>query len=246
MIEFNQSASSKLVKDVVALGKKYSKTGFPNPNREGCPSRSSLRAMANRDRSLKLKDLPVSHIVSCSPCFQEYEHVRRMSLLFRGVWITAASLVMIAAVFLTVRFVSNSTGGTGVPTVSKQRAKERPDVAANHMPSVGLFSLSVDLASLSPTRGDASDVSPKKIHLPSKSLRVNFLLPLGMESGEYSIRLLDAMGTVFADKRALAHMNDGVTSMGVDIDLAGAHGGDFTLMIRPPGLDWRRFSVIVQ
>ena len=72
MTESNHSASSKLVRDVVALGKKYSKTGFPNPTREGCPSRSSLRAMAYRDRRLTLEDLPVSHVVSCSPCFQEY------------------------------------------------------------------------------------------------------------------------------------------------------------------------------
>jgi hypothetical protein len=246
MIEFNQSASSKLVKDVVALGKKYSKTGFPNPNREGCPTRSSLKAMANRDRSLTLGDLPVSHIVSCSPCFQEYERLRRMSLLFRGAWITAASLVILAAGFMTARVAYKRTG-TGTPTISKKQTTDRPDVAANHtIPSVAPFSLNIDLASFSPTRGDAKDDSSKKIHLPSKSLRVNFLLPLGMESGEYSLRLQDSTGTVFADKRAPSHMKDGVTSVQVDIDLAGTHGGNFTLMMRPPGLSWRSFPVVVE
>src|ERR1035438_2059463 len=93
MTESNLSASSKLVRDVVALGRKYSKTGFPNPNREGCPSRSSLRAMASRDRGVTLEDLPVSHVVSCSPCFQEYVHFRRLSVLLRGIQMTAASLV---------------------------------------------------------------------------------------------------------------------------------------------------------
>ena len=96
MTESNHSASSKLVRDVVALGRKYSKTGFPNPTREGCPSRSSLRAMAYRDRRLTLEDLPVSHVVSCSPCFQEYVHFRRLSVLLRGIQITAASLVVLA------------------------------------------------------------------------------------------------------------------------------------------------------
>ena len=96
MTESNHSASSKLVRDVVALGRKYSKTAFPNPNREGCPNRSTLRAMAYRDRRLTLEDLPVSHVVSCSPCFQEYLHFRRMSVLLRGIQITAASLVVLA------------------------------------------------------------------------------------------------------------------------------------------------------
>ena len=46
---------------------------------------------------------------------------------------------------------------------------------------------------------------------------------------------------MFADKRAPSRMKDGVNSVAVDIDLAGAHRGNFTLMIRPPGLSWRSF-----
>ena len=72
MTESNQSVSAKQVRDAVALGKKTSKTAFPNPTREGCPNSSTLRAMAYRDRRLTLKDLPISHVVTCSPCFQEY------------------------------------------------------------------------------------------------------------------------------------------------------------------------------
>src|ERR1700674_4027184 len=109
MTESNQSDSSKLVRDVVELGRKYSKTAFPNPTRTGCPSRSSLRAMAYRDRRLTLEDLPLSHVVSCSPCFEEYVRFRRMSVLFRGIKITAGSLVALAVVFVAARFVWNYT-----------------------------------------------------------------------------------------------------------------------------------------
>jgi hypothetical protein len=169
-----------------------------------------------------------------------------MSLLFRGAWITAASLVILAAVFMTARVAYKRTG-TGAPTISRRQTTDRPEVAANHhIPLVAPFSLNIDLASFSPTRGDAEDGSSKKIHLPSKTLRVNFLLPLGMESGEYSLRLQDPTGTVFADKRAPSHMKDGVNSVEVDIDLAGAHRGNFTLMVRPPGLSWRSFPVVVE
>lgn len=248
MTEFNQSASSKLMRDVVALGKKYSKSGFPNPNRAGCPNRSSLRAMAYRDRYLTLGDLPVSHIVSCSPCFQEYAHFRRMSFLLRGLQLTAASLGVIAALFVGVRLVCNHSGRSGQPSASDEQVAERQSHVATERPAppIAPFPLRVDLASFSPTRGDANDDSGNKVHLPQKLLRVTFLLPPGMEPGEYAIRLQDAAGAAFTDKHALGHMRDGITSVEVDIDLAGTHRGSFILMIRPPGLSWRSFPVVVE
>src|SRR5437868_9827020 len=100
MTESNQPASSKHVRGIVAFGKKCSKTTFPNPTREGCPDRARLRAMAHRDRRLSLEDLPISHVVRCSPCFQDYLRLRRISVFVRCLQMTAVSLV-VAAVFLT-------------------------------------------------------------------------------------------------------------------------------------------------
>src|SRR5438270_13835413 len=118
MTESNQSVSAKQVRNVVALGKKTSKTAFPNPMREGCPNSSTLRAMAYRDGRLTLKDLPVSHVVTCSPCFQEYVRLRRMSVFMRGIQVTAASLVILAALFAAGRYVWNYTRGRGDPSIS--------------------------------------------------------------------------------------------------------------------------------
>jgi hypothetical protein len=67
-----------------------------------------------------------------------------------------------------------------------------------------------------------------------------------MEPGDYEIRLQDSKGTVFIDKRALGHLNDGVTSVTTDIDLASATRGSLTLMIRSPGMDWRRFPAVIE
>jgi hypothetical protein len=60
------------------------------------------------------------------------------------------------------------------------------------------------------------------------------------------IQLQDANGTVIIDKHALGHSEDGTTLVDVEIDLVGTRQGAFTLMIRPLGLGWRRFSVIVE
>jgi hypothetical protein len=244
----NQSASSKLMRDVVALGKKYSKSGFPNPNREGCPTASSLRAMAQRDRHLTLGDLPVSHLVTCSPCFQQYAHFRRMSFLVRGLQITAATLGVIAVIFVTARLLSEHPRRSGerVTSENQLRLGQSPVATTQSGPTIAPFLLRVDLAPFSPTRGDATDDTVNKVHLPPKLLWLKLLLPLGMEPGEYTIQLQDANGTVIINKHAIGRLKDGATSVDVEIDLAGTRRGAFTLMIRPLSLSWRRFPVIVE
>ena len=248
MTESNQSDSSKLVRDVVALGKKYSKTAFPNPTRTGCPSRSSLRAMAYRDRRLTLEDLPLSHVVSCSPCFEEYVRFRRMSVLFRGIKITAGSLVALAVVFVAARFVWNYTHERGEPSISQEhRATPQPRAATPQTPApIAPLAMTVDLASFSPTRGEEAKDSPNKIHLPPKLLRVSFLLPVGMEPGEYALRLKDSAGIVFNEAHLRGRLKNGITSLEMDVDFSAASRGSFSLMIRPPGLSWRTFPVLVE
>jgi hypothetical protein len=248
MTESNQSVSAKQVRDVVALGKKTSRTAFPNPSREGCPNSSTLRAMAYRDRRLTLKDLPVSHVVTCSPCFQEYARLRRMSVLMRGIQVAAASLVVLAVLFAAERFIWNYTRGRGEPSISQERqAGPQPRVVAPQTSApMAPFAMTVDLASFSPTRGEEAKDSPNKIHLPPKMLRVSFLLPVGMEPGQYAFRLKDSAGIVLNERLLMGRLNNGVTSLEVDLDFSTAPKGSFSLMIRPPGLRWRTFPILVE
>ena len=248
MTESNQSVSAKQVRDVVALGKKTSKTAFPNPTREGCPNSSTLRAMAYRDRRLTLTDIPVSHVVTCSPCFQEYVRLRRLSVLMHSVQITAASLVVLAVLFAAARVVWNYTRGRGEPSMSQERRSvPQPRAATPPSPApIEPLAMTVDLASFSPTRGVEAKDSPNKIHLPPKLLRVTFLFPVGMEPGEYALRLKDAAGTVLKDAHLRGRLNNGITSVQVDLDLTAASRGSFSLMIRPPALSWRTFPVLVE
>src|SRR5205823_2184078 len=122
MAESNQPVSSKQVRDVVALGRKCSKTAYPNPSREGCPNPSTLRAMAYLDRRLSLTDLPLSHVVCCSPCFQQYLRLRQTLVLVRGLQVTAASLVVLGVLFAAVRVFQDHAGRHGESTISKKHA----------------------------------------------------------------------------------------------------------------------------
>ena len=242
MAESNQPVSSKQVRDVVALGRKCSKTAYPNPSREGCPNLSTLRAMAYRDRRLSLTDLPLSHVVSCSPCFQQYLRFRRTLVLVRGLQVTAASLVVLGVLFAGARVFHDR----GEPTISQKHSGQSPQIAAQQPPPIAPLAISVNLASFSPTRGEDAREPRIVIHLPPKLVRVRFLLPVGMETGEYALRLEDSTGAVFTDTRAVGRSSDGITSLEVDFDLGGVSRRRFTLMIRPPGLSWRRFPVAVE
>lgn len=246
MTDFNKNTSSKLSRYVVALGRKYSKTAFPNPDRDRCPNRTTLRAMAERRRNLTLEDIPASHVVNCSPCFQEYLRLRRMSLLFRGARITVAAVAVAALVFLSLRIVQNRTSPTDATNTLKKQSRPNPPNKGKETPAPSTPSaMRIDLALFSPTRGDGSP-NEKSIPFPHKALRISLLLPVGMEPGEYEIRLQDSTGSVVTDQHVPARLKDGITSMELHVNLTDAAPGSYTLMIRPPGLSWRSYPAVVE
>jgi hypothetical protein len=191
--------------------------------------------------------MPVSHIVGCSPCFKEYAHFRRMSFVWRGLRLTAASLAVLAVLFAATRLLHDPINRRGQQSASEKQIDRQASGATSKqaIPPAAPLLVRVDLSSFSPTRGDEAEDSRHKVHLPQKLLRVRFILPLGMEPGEYEIRLQDDAGAVFINKRALGHMTNGTTSMEMNMDLAGAHRGNFTLMVHPPGESWRKFPVVI-
>lgn len=242
------AVSGKEVKDIVAFGRKCARDAFPNPTRAGCPDRARLRAMADRDPSLTLADLPTAHVVRCSPCFHDYMRFRRMSLFVRGLQITVGSLI-VATVFVSgVLLVRHRTRDRSEPSISQQKkvlsepsqAKAQPTVPVPPLP------MKIDLAAFSPTRGDEKEAPRKAIRLPQRNLRITFQMPLGMEAGEYLFQLKDSSGAIRSRARAPGHIADGTTSVDVDLDLTGATRGKATLMIRPPGLSWRSFPSMIE
>lgn len=240
--------TSSVLRDVIALGKRYAKSSCPNPNRDGCPSRSSLRAMAYRDRGLTLRDIPASHVVSCSPCFKEYYYFRRVRLFVSGLQVTGA-IFGVAAIIFVGRLVWHHDLRCSEQTISAKLlpnwhgAAKSTDVG----PPVGPLPLTVDLAGFSPSRGDGNS-RVQKVHLPQKLLRVTLLLPLGLDAGDYEIRLENSVGITSLSKHAIGRVksDDGITAIELEIDLAKATRGNFSLMIRPPGASWRTYPVVVE
>jgi hypothetical protein len=245
MNQTNHSASSKTVKQLVAFGKKCSKTLFPNLTRTDCPSRARLRAMAFRDRQFTIEELPIAHVVQCSPCFEEYQRLRGIALLGTGLKISFASIAAFALCFAAVHFIRSHTHGTGPRSIQEQARSAARSGTEESQPPAAPAPIRIDLAAFSPTRGDAK-ASPGAIHLPQKFVRVAFQMPVGLEPGDYTVQLKDAAGALHTDTRVLGKITDGLTSIEVNFDLRATSQRSFTLMIRPPGLSWRTFPVVVE
>jgi hypothetical protein len=86
----------------------------------------------------------------------------------------------------------------------------------------------------------------QQIHLPAKDTHVLFLLPTGMEPGEYAVRLLDAAGSAKLTRQTKVVLRNGVASFTLDLHLKPSDSGHgWRLMIRPPGLSWRTYPVAI-
>jgi hypothetical protein len=77
--------STRQERRLLKLAAEVSRTEFPNPERAGCPSAETLKALAHRKIPLEETVDTIDHIGTCSPCFAQYwsyrgAHKRRIKL----------------------------------------------------------------------------------------------------------------------------------------------------------------------
>jgi hypothetical protein len=243
MSRAHQAASNRPAKELVALARKCAKAAYPNPQREGCPDVSLLRAMAHRDRRYRSTELPTSHVVGCSPCFKQYVALRRWLFAVRSAQAVAVCVVVFAALFGGFRFVQDRIPRPVAPTVAHNAPSLPAPPEPQRNPPV---SIQVNLAVYSPVRGDGAKTVAQQIHLPAKSLRITFVLPVGMEPTQYSVRVLDSAGKTVVEKSVTAHLTNGAASFAIDLNLEKTSAGtQWTMMIREPGLSWRKYPIMI-
>lgn len=64
----------------MGVGRVLLNGGFPNPERAGCPHKTVLKAIAFRELSPENVMDWIEHIGLCSPCYVEYDALRRQVL----------------------------------------------------------------------------------------------------------------------------------------------------------------------
>lgn len=83
----------------LGAARRYVESAYPNPDRVGCPDRQRVDALARRKCSPADHMGEVDHIATCSPCFVEYQAIRR-AVKRRRVVLSAGGLA--AAIVVSV------------------------------------------------------------------------------------------------------------------------------------------------
>ena len=190
----------------------------PNPNREGCPPKEVLIALARKQRPLD--DPAYVHLTRCSPCYLE---VRALQEGFarasrRRVFAFAAVAVVVLAI------------GAGVWLVLAMRPG--PDVRAE-----------LDLRPYALTRSEATPANREPLVLPRGRATLTVLLPTGSDPGDYEIQVLDRDLTSTASGAGTASITDYVTTLHTTLNLSSVQAGDYQLAVRRAGQQWQLFPV---
>jgi hypothetical protein len=199
-------------------------TGFPNPERIGCPGNALLKGIAQGRVSLIEAEPWLDHLGSCSPCFQEFKEFRGQSVIQRRRVLTWAAA---SAVFLL--FVVG-----GWLWVRARHSVESTETAV------------LDLRERSAARGQSqSDTGQAPLEIPRSAKHLMLDLPIGSKEGPYEVGLLSDTGDQLLRATGMAELHDHIMGLRVDIDLSGVQAGAYSLGLRQAGLEWIRYPIRV-
>jgi hypothetical protein len=226
-------------------------TGFPNPERRGCPENveAKLKALAWRRKFPEAQEL-ISHLGSCSPCYQEHEEFVRQHRSRQRLYRLAAVAVLVMGLGFWISWKLMRDRGLiapGSPPIVKAPPSEQPpaqtpdspELEKQKPPEVQIAVL--DLRKRGIARGQ-SDNAPADLKLPMGGLKLSIYLPFGSEVGQYEVRISGRKNQV-ATARGVAVMRNHITVLDVRVDTGVFDAGTYSLEIRQVGWDWYRFQV---
>jgi hypothetical protein len=212
--------------------RQYVSSAYPNPDRIGCPDRGSIEILARRDRPPSAEE--TEHITTCSPCFIEYSAVRqawkRRRLLRMAASIAAALLVVAVSLVLSSR--NRTITKAPAPVMTAEAASD------------------VDMRPFSPTRGESNNPSQSEKYagiLSRKRCRLNVILPVGAEEGNYEVRLMgNDMHSIIASGKAPAAFVDHSVRLTITFDLSEAAPGPYVVALRRDDGGWMTSPVLIR
>ena len=196
----------------------YVEGAYPNPDRVGCPGWLRLEGLAHRECPPMGHMDDIEHIATCSPCFIEYQAIRkkwkRSRLIFHWGRAVAVILVFASLSMLTRHFLA----GSKVP-IETAGGPTRESM--------------IDLRPYETLRGDGSQrPSPGPLILEQAKLNLRVLLPIGSVEGRYVFKLLDSSGAPQIETAGDGVIRDGITTVQAPFDLRSLRRGTFTLTVR--------------
>ena len=194
-------------------------TGFPNPERKGCPSPDVIEALGQRKLG---RDHPAwQHIWSCSPCFRDFKTVRDERLA--GIAARDQS-TRSRRRFVSVAVASACAGVAGYFAVTKVR----PTMDR------GSTTVLIDLSSAGPRRGEIEENVTPVGKLPRRLDELHLTLPALSKLGRYIVAVfrLKSENTAIALGSAATTGTESRPLLIVTLDLTQAQPGNYFLGTR--------------
>jgi len=102
----------------------------------------------------------------------------------------------------------------------------------------------LDLRDRSVARGTEPNPSAPPLELPRNVSRVEIYLPLGSSDGAYGVRISGPGEEILFATTVVAHMQAGITSIGINVNLASARPGLYVLQLQKSGAaQWNSYPL---
>jgi len=221
-------------KRLLKLAAEVSRTDYPNPERAGCPSPDTLKALARRQIPLEETGDMIDHIGTCSPCFTQYWEYRRGHKRRRTVQVLFVCLGIIALVGTLVSRV-------GWPL--RPQSKEEREIAKD-LPKPQVYRhLVFDLRAWSSPRSERPADARPQLRLPREPVQLSIYLPIGSEDGTYDVQLRRPPEPPSLEIRGEARLRDHIEILEVKLDTSTLAPGSYLLRLRRAAAGWSEYPV---
>jgi len=217
------------------------RTGFPNPDRLGCPSREFLRGLAKHKIPIEKTEAWLDHLVTCSQCFSDYTRFSTVEAQRRRRFIALGGVAALLCIILLSEYVwYRQSGSTGPSNHQIARTNTPHNVTPDEI------AVTIQLENMATIRGEDLQ-NHSTITLARGVLQLLIYLPANSRSGAYTVELLKQ----FTDTKALltvsgrAEIKDGHAVLRASADLRSVPTGSYYLALRGGGGDWRYYRVMV-
>lgn len=216
---------------LLELATEYVRSGFPNPERLGCPGSEALKSIAGRHLKFPEAEDIVDHIATCSPCFLDYHAIRRR---LRRRLVGGTALCCLLGLLLT-----------GLIWRFATPVRPRNETVAQQPPTA--LKAVLDFRNRTAERSDRKQ-SPNESftpHLRRARLDLNIELPVGVEDGLYSLQFRNQVGQSVVNTIGTAAWDGSAETLAVAVDLRNLPPGDYILAIRSGTSAWREYAVVL-
>ena len=247
--------SRKEEKPLLKAGLRLFSSGFPNPDRVGCPDPYRIETLALHSLQLTLpeREKLFDHMTICSPCFNQYHALVRKKRLHRRLTkSTLYTLLLLSVGTATWWGITRYHFPKSAQVVKRQ--PEPPvlppeEVNKNPQPAEALAytPMVIDLRDQAVTRGSENKHGRRDIpKVPRQRLDLSVVLPIGSEEGKYQLRLLRQSSAILLDTKGVATFHNHRVILQAKMDLTQVMTGNYRLAIRQGEWDWAYYSIRVQ